>query len=139
MSYIQYKINVSEVQIYKLKNDSKTKKAVSLRLSKNYLVGNDIMLLTQAQINSIQKAMIQNKGVTLKLSGKQIKTNLTVEGGFLPALLAFLAETVLPALTSTILPALGVGALTGGASALASNIIESRKRCLGWVLHTKEW
>ena len=83
------------------------------------------MLITQAQINSIQKAITQNNGVTVKLSGKQIKANLRVEGGFLPALLAFLAETALPALTSTILPALGVGALTGGASALASIIIES--------------
>ena len=90
-----------------LKNAAKTKKAVILRLSKDDMVGNDIMLLTQAQNNSIQKAMIQNKGVTLKLSGKQIKTNLTVEGGFLPALLAFLPETALPALTSKILPALG--------------------------------
>ena len=125
MSYTQYKLNVSNGQKDKLKNAAKTKKAVSLRLSKNYLVGNDIMLLTQAQINSIQKAITQNNGVTLKLSGKQIKANLRVEGGFLAALLPFLAETVLPALTSTILPALGVRALTGGASALASNIIES--------------
>ena len=125
MSYTQYKLNVSDGQKDKLRNAAKTKKAVSLRLSKNDLVGNDIMLLTQAQINSIQKAITQNNGVTLKLSGKQIKANLRVEGGFLPALLAFLAETALPALTSTILPALGVGALTGGASALASNIIES--------------
>ena len=118
---------------------------MSWRLSKDDLVGNDIMLLTQAQINSIQKAMTQNKSVTLKLSGKQIKANLRIEGGFLAALLPFLAETVLPALTSTILPALGVGALTGGASGLASNIIESATgdglylKTGDGVFHTKKW
>ena len=87
--------------------------------------GNQILLLTRAQINNIQKAKSRNEGITLKLSWRQIQANLKVEGGFLAALLPFLMETVLPALTGTILPALGVGALTGAASELASSAIQS--------------
>ena len=125
MSYIKYTVTVSKGQEDKLRNAVMNKKAVSLRLSKNNLVGTHLMLLTKAQINSIEKAKARQAGVTLKLSGKQVQANLKVEGGFLGMLLPFLMETVLPALTGTILPALGVGDLTGGASALASNIIES--------------
>ncbi len=83
MSYIQFNVTVSDSQKDKLQNAIKSKKAVSLRLSKNDLTGSDLLLLTQSQINNIQKARSQNKGVTLKLSGKQIQANLLVGGGFL--------------------------------------------------------
>ena len=83
MSYIQYHMTVSAGQKEKLQNAVNTKKAVSLRLSKDNLVGNDMFLLTQAQIKQIEKGKQQNKGVTLKLSGKQIQANVKAEGGFL--------------------------------------------------------
>ena len=49
------------------------------------------------------------------MSKKQLKHNLKVEGGFL-GLLAGLAARALPMLARTVLPALGVGALSGLAS-----------------------
>ena len=113
MSYIQYKLNISKGQEDKLQNAIKSKKAVTLRLSKNDLVGNHMLLLTQAQINNIKKARSGNKGVTLKLSGKQIHANLKVEGGFL-GMLASLAATALPWLAKTILPGLATGLISGG-------------------------
>ena len=49
------------------------------------------------------------------MSLKQLKHNTKVEGGFL-GLLAWLAARALPTVGKTILPALGVGALSGLAS-----------------------
>ena len=46
---------------------------------------------------------------------KQLKYNIKVEGGFL-GLLAGLAARALPMIAKTVLPALGVGALSGLAS-----------------------
>lgn len=113
MSYIQYKVNVSKGQEDKLRNAVNTKKAVHLRLSKNDLQGDHMLLLTQAQINQIEKARAQNKGVTLNLSGKQIKANLTVEGGFLGLLAGLASRFLLPAV-KTFLPAILGGLASGG-------------------------
>ena len=49
------------------------------------------------------------------MSKKQLKHNLKVEGGFL-GLLAGLAARALPMIAKTVLPTLGVGALSGLAS-----------------------
>ena len=49
------------------------------------------------------------------MSKKQLQHNIKVEGGFL-GLLAGLAARVLPMIARTVLPALGVGALSGLAS-----------------------
>ena len=49
------------------------------------------------------------------MSSKQLKHNKKIEGGFL-GLLAGLAARALPMIAKTVLPALGVGALSGLAS-----------------------
>ena len=46
------------------------------------------------------------------MTSKQLKHNMKVEGGFL-GLLAGLAARALPMVAKTVLPALGVGALSG--------------------------
>ena len=112
MSYIQYHITVSAGQKEKLQNAVNTKKAVSLRLSKDNLVGNDMFLLTQAQIKQIEKGKQQNKGVTLKLSGKQIQANVKAEGGFL-GFLANLASKAVPFIAKTVLPGVASGLISG--------------------------
>ena len=56
MSYIQYNVNISKGQEDKLQNAIRLKKAVSIRLSNHDLIGNHMLLLTQAQINNIKKA-----------------------------------------------------------------------------------
>ena len=67
------------------------------------------------QLNRLKKAHQAGKGVTIKMSKSQVAHNMKVQGGFLP-LLAGLASQALPFLTGTIVPALGVGALSGLAS-----------------------
>ena len=49
------------------------------------------------------------------MSSKQLKHNTKIEGGFL-GLLPELAARALPMIAKTVLPALGVGALSGLAS-----------------------
>ena len=49
------------------------------------------------------------------MTSKQLKHNTKIEGGFL-CLLAGLAARALPMIAKTVLPALGVGALSGLAS-----------------------
>ena len=49
--------------------------------------------------------------MTIRISKTQLAHNMKIEGGFLPALAG-----LIPFLTGTVLPALGVGALSGLAS-----------------------
>ena len=100
-------LTVLDKQREKLKNSIQAKKAVNLRLSKANLTGNDMFLLTRAQINQIEKAKQQNKGATLKLSGKQTKDKCKTRGwiGLLLSLVSIIAVTfnvksVLPGIAS---------------------------------------
>ena len=61
------------------------------------------------------KAYENGKGITIRMSSKQLKHNKKIEGGFL-GLLAGLAARALPMIAKTVIPALGVGALSGLAS-----------------------
>jgi hypothetical protein len=47
-----------------------------------------VLALTKTQINKLEKAFSQNKGANINLSKKQLKYNMKIEGGFLPALMA---------------------------------------------------
>ena len=120
--YINVKLNISDNQKQKIKTALQNDKAVSIRLNYDNLTGNDVLALTQGQINRIKEAYQDKKGVTLQLSKRQVKHNLTIEGGFLP-MLAGLASSILPTLTGTILPALGTGALSGLAGTAVSKLI----------------
>ena len=57
------------------------------------------------------EACEEKKGMTIRISRTRLAHNMKTEGGFLPALAGFI-----PLLTGTVLPALGVGALSGLAS-----------------------
>ena len=121
--YINVKLNISDGQKQKIKTALQNGEPVSIKLTYDDLKdGNDVLALTQGQINRIKKVYDEKKGLVLKLSKTQVKHNLTVEGGFLP-MLAGLASSILPALTGTILPALGTGALSGLASTGVSKLI----------------
>ena len=115
----QYKnvnVNISEGQMQKLQHSINANCATtSLRLGKDDLEGNHKLALTKSQFNKLQKAKEQGKGITIRMSSKQLKHNLKTEGGFL-GLLAGLAVRALSAIAKTVLPALGVGALSGLAS-----------------------
>ena len=113
--YMNVKVNVSEGQKQKLQDSLQSSGAVSIRLRYNDLNGEDVLALTNAQVNRLAKAFEGGKGLTIKLSKAQVTHNLKVEGGFLGAL-AGMAARFLPTILKTVLPALGVGALSGLAS-----------------------
>ena len=99
------KVNISEGQKEKLQHAIKAGcSAVSIRLSHEDLQGNDILAVTNSQAKKLAKAHENGKGITIR-----------IEGGFL-GLLAGLTAKALPVLAKTVLPALGVGALSGLAS-----------------------
>ena len=88
---------------------------ISIRLDHEDLNGNDILAVTKSQAKNLAKAHEDGKSITIRMTSKQLKHNMKVEGGFL-GLLAGLAARALPMLAKTVLPALGVGALSGLAS-----------------------
>ena len=57
------------------------------------------------------EAYEERKGMTIRISKTQLAHNAKIEGGFLPAFAGLISF-----LTGTVLPALGVGALSGLAS-----------------------
>ena len=114
--YIDVYVNISEGQQQKLKNAIDAGCAITtLHLGKDDLKGGHKLALTNAQHDKLNRAIEGGKGVTFRMSKKQLKHNIKVEGGFL-GLLAGLAARALPMIAKTVLPALGVGALSGLAS-----------------------
>ena len=106
MSYV----NISEGQKEKLQHAIKAGcSAVSIRLGREDLKGNDIIAITKSQAKKLVKAHENGTGITIRMSSSQPKHNKKIEGGFL-GLQAGLAARALPMITKTILPALGVGA-----------------------------
>ena len=113
--YTDVNVNISDNQKQKIRNALAAGTQLSLRLSHDNLVGNNVIAVTQSQLSRLRKAHQAGKGVTTEMSKSQVAYNMKVQGGFLP-LLACLASQALPFLTGTVLPALGVGALSGLAS-----------------------
>ena len=85
---------------------------MSIRLSHKDLQGYNILAVTNLQAKKLAKARENGKGITIRMTSKQFKHNTKIEGGFI-SLLAGLAARALPMLAKTVLPALGVGALSG--------------------------
>ena len=129
--YVNVKVNISEGQKEKLQHAIKAScSAVSIRVGHEDLQGNDILAVTNSQAKKLAKAHQNGKGITTRMTSKQLKHNTTIEGGFL-GLLAGLAARALPMIAKTVLPALGVGALSG----LASSVVQ---KAMGWGLYLKK-
>ena len=114
--YVNVKVNISEGQKEKLQHAVKAGcLAVSICLGHEDLQGNDIIAITNSQAKKLAKAHENGKNITISMTSKQLKHNTKIEGGFL-GLLAGLAARAIPMLAKTVIPALGVGALSGLAS-----------------------
>ena len=114
--YINVKVKISEGQKEKLQHALKANcPKINIRLNHEDLNGNDILAITKSQAKKLAKAHEDGKGITIRMTSKQLKHNMKTEGGFL-GLLAGLAARALPMIAKTVLPALGVGALSGLAS-----------------------
>ena len=123
--YTDVYVKISDTQRKKLKQAIDAGCATTtLNLKNTDLRGEHKLALTNSQANKLQEAIERGKRVTFRMSKKQLKHNLKVEGGFL-GLLAGLAARALPMLAKTVLPALGVGALSGLASTGVSKAMGS--------------
>jgi len=127
-------VNISENQQQKLKHAVDTKSPVSIRLGYEDLCGKDVLALTNAQVNRITKAYQDGKGITIKMSKRQVVHNMKIECGFL-GFLAGLAAKALPFLAKTVLPTLATGALSGVGSALAQ---KATNKVMGNGLYLKK-
>ena len=113
---VNVKVDMSEGQKEKLQHAIKVGcSAVSIRLGHKDLQGNDIIAITSSQAKMLAKAHENGKGITIRMTLKQLKHNTKIEGSFL-GLLAGLAARALPMIAKTVVPALGVGALSRLAS-----------------------
>jgi len=122
--YTNIKVNISEGQKDKIKRALEAGcDSVSIRLSHDDLSGEHELAFTQAQINKMTKAYENGKGVTIKMSKTQLVHNAKVEGGFIGAILPFLAMAG-KSFLSNVLPGLATGALAGVGSAAASKVID---------------
>ena len=108
---------------YKLKKAFASNcESITIRLT----LSEDVIALTKSQLERLVKAYEEKKGMTIRMSKKQLAHNIKIEGGFLQAL----AELI-PFLTGTVLSVLGVGAL----SELASTVVQ---KLIGTGLYLKK-
>ena len=126
--YIRTNVNLSKNQFNKLQQAIDADcSATSIKLGYDDLDGENTIFLTKAQHNKLQNARERGKGLTIRMSSRQIKHNNT-HGGFLGALLPALAgvgRMVAPALLGVAkkaVPALATGALSGLASTGVSKL-----------------
>jgi len=76
MSYTNVHVNISENKQQKLKHTVDTKSPVSIRLSYADLCGDDVLALTNSQVNRMTKAFQNGKGITIKMSKRQVVHNI---------------------------------------------------------------
>ena len=124
--YISTNVNLSENQIQKLRQAVNANcAATSIKIGVDDLDGEHIIFLTKAQHNKLQNARERGKGLTIRMSSKQLKHNVKTQGGFLGALLGTAARIAGPALmglAKKAIPALATGALSGLASTGVSKL-----------------
>ena len=92
--------------------------SIIMRFKFSDLYGEDVIALNKSQLDRLVETYEEKKGITIRMSKTQLALNMKIEGGFLPALAG-----LVPFLTGTVLPALGVGALSGLASTGVQKLI----------------
>ena len=127
--YISTNVNLTENQLQKLRQAVNANcAATSIKIGYDDLDGNHPIFLTNAQHKKLENTREQGKGLTIRMSSRQLKHNVKTEGGFLGALLPMLAgvgRAVAPALLGVAkkaVPALATGALSGLASTGVSKL-----------------
>ena len=127
--YINTNVNLTENQIQKLQQAVNANcAATSIKIGADDLDGDHTIFITNAQHKKLQNARDRGKGITIKMSSRQLKHNVKTEGGFLGALLPMLgavgrvAAPALLGIAKKAVPALATGALSGLASTGVSKL-----------------
>ena len=95
MTYVKYGVKLSIEQKKRLAKALSQKSALTIRLSRSDLSGNDYLNLTKTQLKRLQKAMKNGTGADLKISKTQIRY-IVQEGGSLWSSLINLGMRALP-------------------------------------------
>ena len=91
--YTNIKVNISNGQKEMLQHAIKAGcSALSIRLGHEDLEGDDILAVSNSQAKKLAKAHKNGRGITIRMSSKQLKHNTKIDGGFL-GLLAGLAAS----------------------------------------------
>ena len=107
-SFTNAKVRVSESQKDKLKKTFQSNcKSITIRPTFSDLHGEDVIAITNSQLDRLVEAYEEKKGMIIKMSKTQLPCNMKMEGGFLLALAG-----LIPFLTGTVLAALAIGALS---------------------------
>ena len=89
--YISTHVNLTENQIQKLRQAVNANcAATSIKISYDDLDGDHTIFLTNAQYKKLENARNRGKGLTIRMSSRQLKHNVKTQGGFLGALLPML-------------------------------------------------
>ena len=121
---VNVKVNISEGQKAKIEQAMEAVQAVSIRLSHSDFNGEHMLALAHAQVDKMTKAYQNSTGITIKISKTQLDNNKTVVGGFIGAILPFLA-TAGKFLLSSSIPSLATGSLSGVGSAAGSKVVNN--------------
>ena len=117
--YTNIKMRISEGQKDKIKKAVESNsKYITTRFKFSDLYGEDVIALTKSQVDSLVEEYEEKKGMTIRISKTQLAHYMKIEGGFLPAFAGLISF-----LTGTVLPALGVGSLSGLASTGVQKLI----------------
>ena len=81
--YISLNVNLTENQIQKLRQAINANcSATSIKIGKDDLDGDHTIFLTKAQYNKLQNAKDRGKGITIRMSSRQLKHNVKTQGDF---------------------------------------------------------
>ena len=117
--YTNIIMRITEGQKDKIKKAFESNsKSITIRFKCSDLYGEDVIALTKSQVDRLVEAYEEKKRLTIRMSKTQLAHNAKIEGGFLPALAG-----LIPFLTGTVLPVLGVGALSELASSGVQKLI----------------
>src|SRR4051812_47125830 len=108
-NYHVHGFNISEALKKRLQKVMMENKPMTLNLKHPELTGNDNFYLTTAQVKRVNKALQAKRGARITLSKAQLEHNKK-SGGFLAALLPFLAEMAPSLLGGLASSLLGYGA-----------------------------
>ena len=79
----QFKMRISKGQKDKLKKAFESNcESIIIRLTFSDLHGEDVIALTNSQLDRLVKAYEEKKGMTIRMSKAQLAHNMKIEGGF---------------------------------------------------------
>ena len=81
--YTNFKMRIAESQKDKLKKAFESNcESITIRLTFSDLHGEDVIALTNSQLDRLVKAYEEKKGMTIRISKTQLAHNMKIEGGF---------------------------------------------------------